>query len=180
MRYRHSLETLYWLSHIAFWSDWGKQGPITRVFRRALDSQRRAQSRIVTALDDIGNRILPKSIVVYSRKPLGAAAAAAPETNGHATDAAAAIEDDRSAVEVRAVPAPFAIDPRRAARRREPHAPPLSLDDELRIALKLSGDAAEAPPDRDPAVVPLRADARGAGPRPASRRRRRGRRTAAR
>lgn len=137
VRYRHSLETLYWLSHIAFWSDWGKQGPITRVFRRALDSQRARQSAIVTALDDIGNRILPKSIVVYSRKPLGVAQAVA-ETNGHAKDAAAAIEDDRSAVEVRAVPAPFAIDPG-VPETPVPHAPPLSLDDELRIALKLNG-----------------------------------------
>ena len=40
VRYRHSLETLYWLSHVAFWSEWGQQGPITRVFRRALDSTR--------------------------------------------------------------------------------------------------------------------------------------------
>ena len=31
VRYRHSLETAYWLSHVTFWSDWGKQGPITRV-----------------------------------------------------------------------------------------------------------------------------------------------------
>jgi SAM-dependent methyltransferase len=67
VRYRHSLETLYWLSHVAFWSEWGKQGPITRVFRKALDSQRSRGSRIVTALDDVGNRILPKSIVIYSR-----------------------------------------------------------------------------------------------------------------
>ncbi len=138
VRYRHSLETLYWLSHIAFWSDWGKQGPITRVFRRALDSTRARQSAIVTAIDDLGNRILPKSIVVYSRKPLGVAQAVA-ETNGHTKDAVAAIEDDRSAVEVRAVPAPFAIDPG-VPEPPAPHTAPLSLDDELRIALKLSGE----------------------------------------
>jgi|GEM_PF-116153 len=138
VRYRHSLETLYWLSHVAFWSDWGKQGPITRVFRRALDSQRARQSRIVTALDDVGNRILPKSIVVYSRKPLGVAAAAPHDLNGHAENGTEAINDDRSAVEVRAVPAPFAIDPG-VPPAPEPHAPPLSLDDELRLALKLGG-----------------------------------------
>src|SRR5437763_3655830 len=82
VRYRHSLETVYWLSHIAFWSEWGKQGRITGAFRRALDSTRARQSRIVTAMDDIGNRILPKSIVVYARKPLGVGAG----TNGSASD----------------------------------------------------------------------------------------------
>jgi SAM-dependent methyltransferase len=140
VRYRHSLETLYWLSHVAFWSDWGKQGPITRVFRRVLDSQTTRQSRIVTALDDIGNRILPKSIVVYSRKPREAAgeplgAAASHGTNGHGE--VRELEDDRSTVEVRAVPAPFVIDPGTPAEREEPNAPVLSLEDELRIALKL-------------------------------------------
>jgi len=134
VRYRHALETVYWLSHVAFWSDWGKQGPITRTFRRLLDSQKARKSRIVTAIDDIGNRILPKSIVVYSRKPLDAGEHRAGEqhTNGHA-----AIEDDRATVEVRAIPAPFEIDPGTPAAAREPHAPPLSLDDELRVALKL-------------------------------------------
>src|SRR4029079_4857326 len=67
VRYRHALETAYWFSHVAFWSDWGKQGPITSRFRQLLDSQRARQSKIVTTIDDIGNRILPKSIVVYSR-----------------------------------------------------------------------------------------------------------------
>jgi SAM-dependent methyltransferase len=91
VRYRHALETAYWLSHIAFWSDWGKQGPITRVFRNALDSTRARQSKVVTLLDDIGNRILPKSIVVYSRKPLGGAASA----NGHAPAAITIVEEGR-------------------------------------------------------------------------------------
>ncbi len=144
VRYRHSLETLYWLSHVAFWSDWGKQGPITRVFRRVLDSQTTRQSRIVTALDDIGNRILPKSIVVYSRKPrearagepLEAAATHGANGHGHASE----LEDDRSTVEVRAVPAPFVIDPGAPVEGGEPNAPPLSLEDELRVALKLDGE----------------------------------------
>lgn len=175
VRYRHSLETLYWLSHIAFWSDWGKQGPITRVFRKALDSQRARKSRIVSALDDIGNRLLPKSIVVYSRKPLEAAYTnglpLAPltleddtphefgtpehmppeisrETNGHAIDPEAvwrealqaAGEDDRSSVEVRAVPAPFEIPPGPDPAPREPGDPALSLGDELRLTLKLGGE----------------------------------------
>jgi SAM-dependent methyltransferase len=89
VRYRHALETVYWLSHIAFWSDWGKQGPITRAFRNALDSTRARRSKIVTLLDDIGNRVLPKSIVVYSRKPL----VATPSANGHARIAPAIVDE---------------------------------------------------------------------------------------
>jgi SAM-dependent methyltransferase len=136
VRYRHSLETAYWLSHIAFWSDWGKQGPITRAFRSILDSQRSRESAIVTALDDIGNRVLPKSIVVYSRKPL-----VAPSQNGH-RKANVFDEDDRTTVEVRAVPAPFAIDPGLPAiAPDDAPAPVLSLKDELRVALKLEGEA---------------------------------------
>jgi ubiquinone/menaquinone biosynthesis C-methylase UbiE len=135
VRYRHSLETAYWLSHIAFWSDWGKQGPITRAFRNVLDSQRSRNSALVTLLDDIGNRMLPKSIVVYSRKPLHAGA-----ENGHRHDPLD--EDDRTTVEVRAVPAPFAIDPGLPAPPPEDApVPVLSLKDELRIALKLEGEA---------------------------------------
>jgi SAM-dependent methyltransferase len=138
VRYRHSLETLYWLSHVAFWSDWGKQGPITRAFRNLLDSQRARESSIVTAIDDVGNRILPKSIVVYSRKPLHERTRS---QNGHIDAAKVFEEDDRTTVEVRAVPAPFGIDPGVPAAIAEPHPPPLSLIDELRVALKLEGEA---------------------------------------
>ena len=136
VRYRHSLETVYWLSHIAFWSDWGKQGPITRAFRTVLDSGRARESRIVSALDDVGNRIMPKSIVVYSRKPLHARDG----SNGHHTNGHALPPDDRTTVAVRAVPAPFAIDPGVPAVAAEPHAQALSLDDEMRVALKLEGE----------------------------------------
>ena len=138
VRYRHSLETAYWLSHIAFWSDWGKQGPVTSAFRRILDSQRARQSSIVTALDDIGNRILPKSIVVYSRKPLHERSRNGATSNGHS---GAFDIDDRSTIEVRAVPAPFAIDPGLPAALDETPAAVFSLKDELRIALKLEDEA---------------------------------------
>lgn len=192
VRYRHALETAYWLSHIAFWSDWGKQGPITRVFRRLLDSQRSRESAIVTALDDIGNRVLPKSIVVYSRKPLDPHATpqgglprpaalmeddtphefGAPEhaPGEIAPDVESARErelveaayhdalsvaaegsdegedgygapDERGAIEVRAVPAPFAIAPRPIEPARDPLAPPPTLNAELRMALALDGEA---------------------------------------
>ncbi len=113
VRYRHSLETAYWLSHVAFWSDWGKQGPITRVFRSALDSQRARSSRIVTMIDDIGNRILPKSIVVYSRKPLGRH----PSPNGHASAVAA---DDLGVGTRLAAPASETRDNTRADTERTP------------------------------------------------------------
>jgi SAM-dependent methyltransferase len=183
VRYRHSLETLYWLSHVAFWSDWGKQGPITARFRRLLDSSRARQSRIVTALDDIGNRVLPKSIVVYSRKPLATASVwedglpqppvMATDDTPHefgtaehlpveiAPDAQTALAesayrealsttgelpaeepwqaDDRQTVEVRAVPAPFAIEPPPVPEREQGGAP-LSLNEELRLASTLTGD----------------------------------------
>ncbi|MBI2724430.1 MAG: methyltransferase domain-containing protein [Chloroflexi bacterium] len=152
VRYRHSLETLYWMSHIAFWSEWGKQGPITRVFRRVLDSQRTRRSRIVTVLDDIGNRALPKSIVVYSRKPLAgdereAIRETAPldaldsgrESNGHAGAPIAAepLPDDRMTVEVRAVPAPVPVEPPRQPRG---DSRPGALDEELRGIRRLAPD----------------------------------------
>ncbi len=192
VRYRHSLETLYWLSHIAFWSDWGEQGPITRVFRSALDSTRGRRLKAVTMLDDIGNRILPKSIVVYSRKPLSVA----PSANGHARPTLTIVDDtpyefgrsehvaadleddahstlartesprrpgkgrggvgaaapaqgsrspgdeddDRSSIEVRAVPAPFTIVPPTETAARTPGGAPASLRDELQRALALDGD----------------------------------------
>jgi SAM-dependent methyltransferase len=151
VRYRHALETLYWLSHIAFWSDWGKQGPVTRAFRNLLDSQTARASKLVTLLDDVGNRVLPKSIVVYSRKPLYAIDGTH-GTNGHGDVAVLEEEDERATVEVRAVPAPFAVDPGLpptvveeppavpAAAPIAP-APPFSLKDELRIALRLEGEA---------------------------------------
>lgn len=125
VRYRHSLETLYWLSHIAFWSDWGKQGRVTRAFRHALDSHAARRSHLVTALDRIGNRVLPKSIVVYSRRPV--------TMDGNAP---AAIDDTRTTVEVRAVPAPFGVQPASPA-AASTRAAPLALRDEFRLASTL-------------------------------------------
>jgi ubiquinone/menaquinone biosynthesis C-methylase UbiE len=146
VRYRHALETAYWLSHIAFWSDWGKQGPITSAFRKLLDSQRARTSKIVTMLDDIGNRALPKSIVVYSRKPLHAIDGTH-GTNGHSAPTALPA-DERTTVEVRAIPAPFAVDPG-VPEVAEPEGPavpaaPFSLRDELRIALRMDGERQKA------------------------------------
>jgi len=173
VRYRHSLETAYWLSHVAFWSDWGKQGPITGALRKWLDSGRARQSRIVTAMDHIGNRILPKSIVVYSRKPrsrngraasgaamqrapalyddsgdpLGSAEHLPPElarstddaaTNGHS--GTAPVDDERTTVEVRAVPSPFPVGATSARRERRATARPPTLTEELRHALELQGE----------------------------------------
>jgi ubiquinone/menaquinone biosynthesis C-methylase UbiE len=174
VRYRHSLETVYWLSHIAFWSDWGKQGPITKRFRQLLDSGTARSLRAVTWLDDVGNRVLPKSIVVYARKPLAHAptgdlprpaitvadttpheigvpehlAEVSPEgapigaANGSAAGDSANrwSEDERTTVEVRAIPAPFAITPEVDVTGREPGAPALSLREEMQRALTLAGE----------------------------------------
>jgi SAM-dependent methyltransferase len=164
VRYRHSLETAYWLSHIALWSEWGKQGPVTSRFRRLLDSNTSRALPAVRWLDDVGNRILPKSIVVYARKPLAAAgngdlarpaitlADATPHEVGvpeHLAELSpdgeplvpARIEeaDERTTVEVRAIPAPFRIDPASDDAEREP-GQPLSLKEELQRALTLQGE----------------------------------------
>lgn len=69
VRYRHGLETAYWLVHVLLHEDWGRQGPLARAVRRFLDSPRTRASALLNALDDTINRLLPKSIVVYARKP---------------------------------------------------------------------------------------------------------------
>ncbi|HXF50060.1 MAG TPA: methyltransferase domain-containing protein [Dehalococcoidia bacterium] len=69
IRYRHGLETLYWLVHVLLHEDWGQLGPVAGALRRFLDSPRSRESALVNALDDVANRLLPKSIVVYARKP---------------------------------------------------------------------------------------------------------------
>lgn len=69
VRYRHGLETLYWLVHVLLHEDWGELGPVARALRRFLDSPRTRASALMNGLDDVANRLLPKSIVVYARKP---------------------------------------------------------------------------------------------------------------
>lgn len=69
VRYRHGLETLYWLVHVLLHEDWGQLGPVARSLRRFLDSPRTRASALINGLDAVANRLLPKSIVVYARKP---------------------------------------------------------------------------------------------------------------
>lgn len=69
VRYRHGLETLYWLVHVLLHEDWGELSPVARALRRFLDSPKTRASALMNGLDDVANRLLPKSIVVYARKP---------------------------------------------------------------------------------------------------------------
>lgn len=90
VRYRHGLETLYWLVHVLLHEDWGQLGPVAGALRRFLDSPRSRESALVNGLDEVANRLLPKSIVVYARKP------AASRRDEHATAGAAAARPPRS------------------------------------------------------------------------------------
>ncbi len=72
IRYRHGLESIYWMIHVLSFDDWGQLGPVTGALRKFLDSPKTRASKLITALDDVVNRMFPKSIVVYSRKPLAA------------------------------------------------------------------------------------------------------------
>jgi SAM-dependent methyltransferase len=68
VRYRQSLETLYWLMRIGVRDQW-KDRPITRSFRRFLDRRSTRNSDFFRRLEELGNYIIPKSIVLYGRKP---------------------------------------------------------------------------------------------------------------
>lgn len=66
--FRHSLESVRWLIHSTIDREWGKPGAITRAIRWLLDTPSHRNWRILAWADVLGNRILPKSIVVYGRK----------------------------------------------------------------------------------------------------------------
>lgn len=68
VRYRHSLETVYWLMRIGMRDGW-KERPVTRSFRRFLDARSTRHSAFFNRVEELGNYIIPKSIVLYSRKP---------------------------------------------------------------------------------------------------------------
>ena len=68
VRYRHSLETLYWLLRIGMHDEW-KERPITKSFRRFLNARSTRNSAFFNRLEELGNYIIPKSIVLYGRKP---------------------------------------------------------------------------------------------------------------
>ena len=66
--FRHSLESIRWLIHSTIDREWGKPGPITRAIRWLLDTPSHRNWRILAWSDAVGNRLLPKSIVLYGRK----------------------------------------------------------------------------------------------------------------
>ncbi len=66
--YRHSLESVRWLVHSVVDREWGKPGVITRGIRWLLDTPSHRNWRTLSWCDALGNRLLPKSIVLYGRK----------------------------------------------------------------------------------------------------------------
>jgi SAM-dependent methyltransferase len=66
--YRHSLESVRWLVHSVVDREWGKPGVITRGIRWLLDTPGHRNWRALAWCDALGNRVLPKSIVLYGRK----------------------------------------------------------------------------------------------------------------
>jgi len=68
VEYRHSLEAIRWLVHSVIDKEWGKPGRISRAIRWLLDRPSHRNWRLLAGCDALGNRILPKSIVVYGRK----------------------------------------------------------------------------------------------------------------
>lgn len=67
-RYRHGLEALFWIVQVGVRDDWDK--PVAKWLRRYLNSVRSRRSDTLTRIDALANWILPKSIVVYARKPV--------------------------------------------------------------------------------------------------------------
>lgn len=70
VRYRHSLESLYWLVAAFSGSDLAHPAALVRSLRSFLDSETGRGSRLINWLDRVGNNVLPKSVVIYARKPL--------------------------------------------------------------------------------------------------------------
>jgi len=74
VRYRHSVETVYWLVRILDSKSIDEEGPLTSRVRRYLGAITPRFSNLLDRLDAAGNYLLPKSIVLYARKPGEAAA----------------------------------------------------------------------------------------------------------
>lgn len=68
IRFCHSLESVRWIVHSAVDREWGKPGRITRGIRWLLDTPSHRNWRALAWCDALGNRVLPKSIVLYGRK----------------------------------------------------------------------------------------------------------------
>lgn len=73
IEYRHSLESVRWLVHSVIDKEWGTPGFLTKSIRWLLDKPSHRNWRVLAWSDYVGNRFLPKSIVLYGRKPERAA-----------------------------------------------------------------------------------------------------------
>jgi hypothetical protein len=70
VRFRHSLESLYWLfGAIAPGSAFDEPHVLVDRLRDALSTNHDGFAAILEACDRLGNFLLPKSIVLYARKP---------------------------------------------------------------------------------------------------------------
>jgi SAM-dependent methyltransferase len=69
VRWRHSMETLYWVARIGPRDRWDSMGWV-KSLRRFLDSPRTRDSRLFHYLEETTNYLFPKSIVFYGRKPV--------------------------------------------------------------------------------------------------------------
>jgi SAM-dependent methyltransferase len=68
VEYRHSLETARWILHSVLDREWANPGLFNRGFRWLLDSPTHRDWWPLAWADEIGNYLLPKSIVLYGRK----------------------------------------------------------------------------------------------------------------
>jgi ubiquinone/menaquinone biosynthesis C-methylase UbiE len=71
VRFRHSLESIYWLfGAIAPGRGFAEPHPLVDKLREALSTDHDGFAAILDACDRVGNFLLPKSIVLYARKPV--------------------------------------------------------------------------------------------------------------
>lgn len=68
VQFRQSLETMRWLAHSVIDREWGKLGRVSQGIRWLLDTPSHRNWRILAWCDVLGNFVLPKSIVLYTRK----------------------------------------------------------------------------------------------------------------
>lgn len=68
VRFRHSLEAVYWIFGALVSRRWDSHPALTGL-RKFLSSDDPRQSSLLERWDRLGNRILPKSIVLYATKP---------------------------------------------------------------------------------------------------------------
>jgi len=68
-RYRHSLESLRWLLIWMSVEDEGAVKSISDTWEDFLTDRTVEDSAVLRFIDDIGNHVLPKSMVLYARKP---------------------------------------------------------------------------------------------------------------